>query len=75
MELCCDYIPVHVGGNPSQYSRASGYARHELLAKLCPQDLVLLQKQDDVVHLRASHAGIHSGLGNSAAFDGKRDSE
>jgi hypothetical protein len=36
---------------------------------------MLLQKRGGDVHIRAACARIRSGLGNSAAFDGKDDSK
>jgi hypothetical protein len=40
-----------------------------------PQNIVLLQKQGGDVRMRATRARIYSGLGNSAAFGGKKNSE
>jgi hypothetical protein len=75
MELHHHSIFVYVGRGTPECSRASGYARHEPLAQVCPRNIVLLQKQGGDVHMRAARAGIRSGLGNSATFDGKEDSE
>jgi len=75
MELHHYNFFVYVGGDPSEYSRASGHATHEFLAQVCPQDLVLLWEQGGDVHIRAACTGIHSGMGNTTAFDGKGDSE
>jgi len=75
MELRHHSISVYMGGGPSECSRAGEYARNGHLAQVCPRHIVLLQKQGGNVHMRAAPAGIHSGLGNSAAFDGKEDSE
>jgi hypothetical protein len=75
MELHYHNFLMYVGGDPSQYSQASGHARQEHLGQVCPRNIVLLHKQVGAVHMCAAPAGIHSGLGNSAAFDGKEDSE
>ena len=73
MELYQHNIFVYVGDDASQYSGAGGDAR--VLAKLCRRNIELFQKQGGTVHIRADRAGIHSLLGNSAAFAGKEDSE
>ena len=75
MELHHHNIPVYMGGDPPEYPGASGYATHESLAQMRPQDIVLLQEQGANVHIRDTRAGIHSGMGNTTAFDGKKDSE
>ena len=75
MELRHHSILMYVGGGPSEYSRARGYARNGLLVQVCPRHIVLLQNKGGDVHMRAARAGIHSGLGNSAALDCKEDSE
>jgi hypothetical protein len=40
-----------------------------------PQSNVLLQNQGGDAHIRPARAGMGSGMGNSAAFDGEEDSE
>ena len=66
---------MYVGGGPSECSRAVGYARNGLLAQMCPQNIVLLQKQGGDVYMRAACARIHSGVGNTPAVVGEDDSE
>jgi len=66
---------MHVGGGPSECSGAGGYARNGLLVQVCPQNIVLLQKQGGDVHIRAACARIRFGVGHSAALDGKEDIE
>ena len=75
MELRHHSIFVYVGRGPSECSRAGGYAINALLAQVCPRHIMLLQNKGGHVHIRAARAGIRSGLGNSAAFGGKEDSE
>jgi hypothetical protein len=75
MELHHYNIPVYMGGDPPEYPGASGYATHEPLAQVCPQDIMFPWEQGANVHIRATRAGIHSGLGNTTAFDGKKDSK
>ena len=75
MELHHYNFPVYLGGDPPEYPRASGYATHEPLAQVCPQDIVFLWEQGAYVHIRAACTGIHSGMGDTTAFDGKEDSE
>ena len=75
MELRHHGISVYVGGGPSECSRAGEYARNGHLAQVCPRHIVLLQNKGGDIHIRATRAGIRSGLGNSAAFSGKDDSE
>jgi hypothetical protein len=75
MELHHHNILMYLGGDPSEYPGASGHATHEPLAQVCPQDIVFLREQGTNVHIRATRAGIHSGMGDTTAFDGKKDSE
>ena len=75
MELHHYNFPVYLGGDPPEYPGASGHATHESLAQVCPQDIVFLGEQGADVHIRATRAGIHSGMGDTTAFGGKKDSE
>ena len=75
MELHYYKFFVYVGGDSSEYPRDRGHTTHEYLAQVCPQDIVFLGEQGADVHIRAACTGIHSGMGDTTAFDGKEDSE
>ena len=75
MELHHHNFFMHVGSDPSEYPRASGHTTHEILAQVPPQDIVFHWEQGADVHIRAAFTGIHSGMGDTTAFDGKKDSE
>jgi hypothetical protein len=75
MELHHHNISVYVGGDPPEYPGASGHATDEFLAQVCSQDIMFLWEQGGDVHIRAACARIHSGMGDTTAFDGKEDSE
>ena len=75
MELRHHGISVYVGGGPSECSRAVGYARNGLLAQMCPQNIVLLQKQSGDVYMCAARARVRSSLGDTAIVSGKENSK
>jgi hypothetical protein len=75
MELHYYNFFVYVGGDSSEYPRARRHTTDEYLAQVYPQDIVFLWEQGADVHIRAACTGIHSGLGDTTAFDGKEDSK
>jgi hypothetical protein len=75
MELHHHNFPMHMGGDPSEYPEASGHTTHEFLAQMCSQDIMFLGERCANVHIRATRAGIHSGMGDTTTFDGKEDSK
>ena len=75
MELRHYNFPVYLGGDPPEYPGASGHATHGSLAQVCSQDIAFLREQGAYVHIRATRAGIHSGMGHTTTFDGKEDSK
>jgi hypothetical protein len=58
MELSYDHIPVHVGGNPSRRSEASGHAIYEFHAKAHYSDKIFYWRQDDDVPPGATRARV-----------------
>ena len=75
MELHHYNTLVYMGGDPPEYPGASRYATNDFLAQVCPQDIVFPWEQGPYVYICATRAGIHSGMGYTTEFDGKKDSD